>query len=111
MAQQAIVTLMDDVDGSEAVDTVRFGLDGRAYEIDLNEAHAEGPREVLAPYLVAALRWSPRQFTEGLDPRAARGSRPRHQGGPRAGHRERPRGQRARPAQGRGRRQYRAAGP
>ena len=54
MAQQTIVTLTDDIDGSEATETVSFGLDGRTYEIDLNEANAEDPREVLAPYVVAA---------------------------------------------------------
>ena len=80
---------MDDVDGSEAVVTVRFGLDGHVYEIDLNEAHAEDLREVFAPYAVAArLRWSPRQFAEGLYSQVARGSRPGRQGGPRVGHRE-----------------------
>ena len=53
-AQQAIVTLMDGIDGSEAVVTVRYGLDGHVYEIDRNEAHAEDLREVFAPYVVAA---------------------------------------------------------
>ena len=46
MAQQTIVTLTDDIDGSEATETVSFGLDGRICEIDLNEAHAEDLREV-----------------------------------------------------------------
>lgn len=54
MVQQTITTLIDDIDGSEASETVPFGLDGTAYEIDLNEAHAEDLREVLAPYVGAA---------------------------------------------------------
>ena len=33
--------------------TVRFGLDGHAYEIDLTDAHARQFREVLAPYVSA----------------------------------------------------------
>lgn len=48
--------LTDDIDGSEAGETVVFGLDGATFEIDLNEAHAEDLREVLAPYVAAARR-------------------------------------------------------
>ncbi len=54
MAQKMVVTMTDDIDGSEANETVRFGLDGRSYEIDLNEIHASELREVLAPYLSVA---------------------------------------------------------
>ncbi|MCX3062479.1 histone-like nucleoid-structuring protein Lsr2 [Streptomyces beihaiensis] len=53
MAQRVVVTLFDDIDGSEAAETVVFGLDGRSYEIDLNEANAEKLRKALAPYLEA----------------------------------------------------------
>lgn len=56
MAQRTLITLTDDIDGSEASETVVFGLDGATYEIDLNEAHAEDIREILAPYVVAARR-------------------------------------------------------
>ncbi|MGA4840959.1 histone-like nucleoid-structuring protein Lsr2 [Streptomyces sp. G45] len=54
MAQRVVVTLYDDIDGSEAAETVAFGLDGRSYEIDLNETNAEKLRKELAPYLKAA---------------------------------------------------------
>ncbi|MFJ4712758.1 Lsr2 family protein [Streptomyces sp. NPDC088785] len=53
MAQRVVVTLFDDIDGSEAAETVAFGLDGRSYEIDLNQAHAKQLRKALAPYLQA----------------------------------------------------------
>lgn len=56
MAQRTVVTVTDDIDGSEASETVVFSLDGSSYEIDLNEAHAEDLREVLAPYVGAARR-------------------------------------------------------
>jgi len=56
VAQRTITTLIDDVDGSEAAETVSFGLDGTAYEIDLSEAHAEDLREVLSPYVSVARR-------------------------------------------------------
>jgi hypothetical protein len=51
--------LIDDLDGGEAEGTVRFGLDGTDYEIDLNAKHAEALREALATYIDAA-RGTPR---------------------------------------------------
>lgn len=51
MAQKVNIVLIDDVDGSEAVETVAFGLDGTNYEIDLNEANAAALRDALAPYV------------------------------------------------------------
>jgi Lsr2 len=48
------VTLVDDIDGSEAVDTVSFGLDGTEYEIDLNDEHIDELRGGLMPYIKAA---------------------------------------------------------
>ncbi|GEL25021.1 hypothetical protein PSU4_39750 [Pseudonocardia sulfidoxydans NBRC 16205] len=50
------VRLVDDLDGSEAVETVELGLDGRAFEIDLNAAHAAELRRKLAPYIASARR-------------------------------------------------------
>lgn len=51
MAQKIQVVLEDDIDGSEATQTVTFGLDGTTYEIDLNDAHAEELREALAGWV------------------------------------------------------------
>ncbi len=51
MAQRTVVRLTDDIDGSEATQTLTFGLDGTTYEIDLNDTHAEDLREILAPYV------------------------------------------------------------
>lgn len=56
MTRETVVRLIDDLDGSEGQETVRFGLDGRSYEIDLNASNAEGLREVLAPYVRHARR-------------------------------------------------------
>ena len=56
MAQQTTITLIDDIDGSEADEQVEFAVDGRAYEIDLSAANAERLRESLAPYVAAARR-------------------------------------------------------
>ena len=56
MAQKVQTLLIDDLDGGEAGGTVRFGLDGTEYEIDLSAKHAEALRKALAPYLSAARR-------------------------------------------------------
>jgi hypothetical protein len=56
MAQKTQILLIDDLDGSEAEGTVRFGLDGTDYEIDLNAEHAQALRDALARYVHAARR-------------------------------------------------------
>lgn len=54
MAQRTQILYVDDIDGSEAEGTVRFGLDGVDYEIDLNSKHADQFARALEPYLGAA---------------------------------------------------------
>jgi hypothetical protein len=56
VAQKVQVLLVDDLDGGEAEDTVRFGLDRVEYEIDLSAEHAEALRRTLAPFVGAARR-------------------------------------------------------
>ncbi|MCW2754384.1 MAG: hypothetical protein JWQ32_1795 [Marmoricola sp.] len=56
MAQKVNIVLVDDIDGSDAVETVSFGLDGKDYEIDLNAKHASQLRDAVAPYLGHARR-------------------------------------------------------
>ena len=56
MAQKVQTLLIDDLDGSEAEGTVRFGLDGTEYEIDLNAEHARALRDALSRYVQAARR-------------------------------------------------------
>ena len=53
MAQRVQTLLIDDIDGSEAEGTVRFGLDGASYEIDLSAAHAAELRGELARFIAA----------------------------------------------------------
>jgi hypothetical protein len=50
MAQKITVELEDDLDGGPADQTVRFGLDGADYEIDLNTRNAAAFRAQLAPF-------------------------------------------------------------
>ena len=56
MAQKIQTLFIDDIDGTEAEGTVRFGLDGAEYEIDLNAKHADALRKALAKYIDAARR-------------------------------------------------------
>ena len=56
VAQKIQTLFIDDLDGSAAEGTVRFGLDGTEYEIDLNAGHAKELRDALARYVDAARR-------------------------------------------------------
>lgn len=54
MARKTKVVLIDDIDGSPADETVRFAIDGNAYEIDLSAAHAKELRDALGTFQAAA---------------------------------------------------------
>jgi len=51
MARETITRLVDDLDGGVAHETVRFGLDGRLYEIDLSSKNAKKLRSELASFI------------------------------------------------------------
>ncbi|WP_018505035.1 histone-like nucleoid-structuring protein Lsr2 [Parafrankia discariae] len=71
MAQKTIVSLIDDLSGETADETLRFGLDGAQYEIDLSEANATQLREALAAFVTAARRSGGRAAGGRRGPRAA----------------------------------------
>ena len=73
MAQQTIVKLTDDIDGSDAEGTVEFSLDGVSYEIDLSKGNAAKLRDALAGYVSHARRTGGRRRGGG---RSTGGSRP-----------------------------------
>ncbi|HEU5426340.1 MAG TPA: Lsr2 family protein [Actinocrinis sp.] len=56
MAQKVEVTLVDDLDGGKADETLVFGLDGTRYVIDLSDKNAKKLRDSLAKYIEAARR-------------------------------------------------------
>jgi hypothetical protein len=58
MAQRIQTLFIDDLDGGEAEGTVRFGLDGTDYEIDLSTAHAKALRKALEKYIEAGRKVS-----------------------------------------------------
>jgi hypothetical protein len=70
MAQQIQTLFIDDIDGGPAEGTVRFGLDGTDYEIDLSTAHNEDLHKVLAAYVTCARK------AAGTARRGSRGRRP-----------------------------------
>jgi len=65
MAQKVTVSLVDDLDGSTAGETVEFGLDGAFYEIDLSDDNAERLRDALADYVEHARRSGGRKRPSG----------------------------------------------
>ena len=94
MAQKVSIVLIDDIDGSDAVETVSFGLDGTSYEIDLNKKNAAALRDALAGYVghgrkVTGARRGGR--------RTAAAARPQRSRGPRLGPLQRFQGPRPRP--------------
>jgi Lsr2 len=54
VAQKIQTIFVEDIDGGEAEGTVRFGLDGADYEIDLSVAHSEELHKAFAPYIAHA---------------------------------------------------------
>ena len=50
MAQRVQILLEDDLDGSEASETVTFALDGKSYEIDLSAANSAQLRDDFAKW-------------------------------------------------------------
>ena len=75
MAQKVTVTLVDDLDGSTAEETVEFGLDGASYTIDLSPDNAGRLRDALEEYVDHARRAGGRKRAGGRPP-AGRPPRP-----------------------------------
>jgi hypothetical protein len=76
MATRITVALEDDLDGGPAEETVRFGLGGAEYEIDLNKKNARAFRRQLAPFAEHA-----RKAGRGQRRRPARTAAGRDRGG------------------------------
>jgi hypothetical protein len=74
MAKKVQVTLVDDIDGGNAAETIGFALDGSSYEIDLSKANAKKLRDSLSNY-VAHARKAGRTRGAGRSGRAVTGTR------------------------------------
>lgn len=76
--KRTVTILEDDLDGSEASESLSFSLDGIEYHIDLNEGHASELRKALQRFTDAGRRVSGSQRG-----RASSSGRKSHfQGGP-----------------------------
>lgn len=71
MAIKLIRILEDDLDGTEAAETMSFGLDGQSYEIDLNSNHAKELRNTLSRYAVAGRKQTSTRRRTGAHVRPA----------------------------------------
>ena len=56
MARKTFVQLLDDIDGAAADETLKFGLDGVNYEIDVCAKHADRLRKDLAKFILNGRR-------------------------------------------------------
>lgn len=65
----------DDLDGSDADETMMFALDGTTYEIDLTDKHASDLRSVLGRYIEAGRKVSPSRI-KGRSTRAGKSPSP-----------------------------------
>lgn len=84
MVQKVTVTLVDDLDGTRAEETVEFGLDGATYTIDLSQDNAGRLRGALADFVgharrAGAGRRSAARSSAGRAPRAASADREQNQ--------------------------------
>lgn len=58
MAQRVQIHLIDDLNGKDAQETLRFGVDGSEYEIDLTSDNATKLRSALSQYVGVARKAS-----------------------------------------------------
>lgn len=71
MAQRTEIILIDDIDGGKADETIRFALDGVAYEIDLSGKNAAKLRDQLATYTSVARKAGKAPTRPAVRPQAA----------------------------------------
>jgi hypothetical protein len=80
VARKVIVEMADDLDGSRATQTIRFGFQGVEYELDLNDENANEMTHWLEHYISHARRVGGRKrglagkasAGSGVDPKAVR---------------------------------------
>ncbi|MFK0159975.1 Lsr2 family protein [Streptomyces sp. NPDC090493] len=74
MAQKTVVLITDDISGGDADETLVFGLDGKTFEIDLNNKNAKKLRDALAPYIEAGRKTGAKTGGRGRATAARSGS-------------------------------------
>jgi hypothetical protein len=73
MAQKVVVSLVDDLDGGKADETIQFSLDGKHYEIDLSDNNATALHNTLASYIESARRPGTTNWNRSTSPSARPG--------------------------------------
>lgn len=68
--EELTVSMIDDLDGGRATETVAFALEGTNYEIDLSKRNADKLRRALRPYLESG-----RRVRRGADGRSTKRAR------------------------------------
>ncbi len=71
MAKTVITMLTDDLDGSEADETVSFAFRGTSYEVDLSAKHANEFEKAIGKYLDMAQKVSSGRVGRGTSRRPA----------------------------------------
>ncbi len=54
MAERVTIQLLDDLDGSEATESIRFAWEGRSLVVDLNQKNADKFRKAIEPFATVA---------------------------------------------------------
>ena len=78
MASRTITTMTDDLDGSEATETIAFAFEGKSLEVDLSSKNADKFRRAMQPFVDVARKTggSPvrgrRASQSDIDPKAVR---------------------------------------
>ena len=72
MATRIAIALEDDLDGGPADQTLRFGLGGTEYEIDLSATNAGRFRQQLTPFIEHARKAGRGQRSRSARPASAR---------------------------------------
>ena len=72
MVLKVTESLIDDIDGSAAAETVHFSIDSSLFEIDLSEQNASSLRNALEDYTKHARKIKTRGANAVLDPHVVR---------------------------------------
>ncbi|HEY1918989.1 MAG TPA: Lsr2 family protein [Streptosporangiaceae bacterium] len=72
MAKSTVVTITDDIDGTDGAETVSFSFDGQSYEIDLGTKNLDKFQKNLQPYIDSGRRVARNGSSRSVRSRASR---------------------------------------
>ena len=74
MARTTVVTIVDDIDGSEGAETVTFSFGGQSYEVDLSSKNRDKFQKALQPFIDSGRRTGRPGVARTARTRASRGN-------------------------------------